>query len=115
MACSAPDSDDRQKYLTACANSASHLESTTKGRVTAEEFCPCIYDKTLARVEKKYARFASKLLLISAGVYPLSHQGVASYASQLKQLMSSRFDGNAAYFHSLKAMESVKPVCMNKQ
>lgn len=111
-ACTPSSEENRKKYLSACATSASHLVSTTNGRVTAVEYCPCIYDATLSRVETKYTRFASHLLLISAGVYPLSHQGVASYASQIQKLLSSRHDGNAAYFHALKALKAAQPACM---
>lgn len=109
------DGASREKYLAACAQSAAHLERTTKGRVTAEEACPCMYDETLARVDQKYAGFAAKLLLISAGNYGLSHQGFASYTSRFQKLLASRHDGNAAYMHTLKAMKSVQPVCMKTE
>lgn len=113
-ACSPSDSVERmrERYVAACSNSAAHLERTSQGRVTADEACPCMFDHTLEKVDKKYIRFASKLMVISAGNYGLSHQGFGAYMSRLKELLASRHDGNAAYAHTLKAMEAAKSMCM---
>ncbi len=102
---------ERKQYLETCAVSTSHLQKMTKGIVSSETFCPCMYDNTIANVEQKYAGFSSKLMLISIGIYPLSTDGVNSYVSQLTALIDSRSDGQKAYFATLKSLKTATSIC----
>lgn len=104
----------RGQYLSACAKSSSHLAGLTDGRVSSDEFCPCMYDRVIAGVDPQYSDFAVNLLLISAGQYPLSHAGFNGYMANMKTLLASRQDGNAAYHHSLAVMTKASPVCLKK-
>lgn len=112
--CAVSQAEERQTYLEACAQSTSHLKRMTKGRLTSEKVCPCLYDHTMARVDAEYTSFAIQLLHLSARVVPLSHAGFNGYLAHMQRLLASRSDGEQARLHTLGAMEQAKRICMKQ-
>ena len=104
----------RLSYLDACAKSAAQLATLTKGRVTADEYCPCLFDNTMSRVDGEYARFAHRLLYITAGVYPHAEGGFATYMTHIRDLTRSRPDGQQAFDHAVSALRQAKNICMKR-
>ncbi len=106
-ACSASTlKNDRKIYLSKCEK-RKQFYTNIKDKLRAAELCICIFDQTIARVDKKYKKFTSEFLLISDGRHYISDNITNKYNT----LITSRSDGKLALHHSLKAIKSAGRFC----
>ena len=111
---SVSQADGRSTYLEACTKATGHFKRMTKGRLTSEEFCPCMYDNTMTKVEPDYSQFAVKLLHLSVLIVPLSPEGFSAYVTRMNRLVASRPDGEQARLHVSGALRQAQHICMKR-